>query len=209
MNNLLAPSILSSDFLHLGKALDLLERSEADLIHCDVMDGHFVPNLSFGPPVIRQIRAHASLPLDVHLMLSNPEAVLDQYIDAGAGWLSFQYETAVHHQRALSYIKSKGVKAGIVLNPSTPVESLRDILPDCDYVLLMSVNPGFSGQSFIPQITEKIKRLSRLRQNMACQDLMIEIDGGVNTDNISELKNTAPIFLSPVPQSFTARIRKQ
>ncbi|MFO7840669.1 MAG: ribulose-phosphate 3-epimerase [Fidelibacterota bacterium] len=217
MNNLLAPSILSSDFMQMGKTVDLLCGSDADLIHCDVMDGHFVPNLSFGPPLIRQIKDRSSLPLDVHLMITNPENVLDQYIDAGADWLSFQYEAAVHHQRALTYIKSRNVLAGIVLNPSTPVESLRDILPDCDYVLLMSVNPGFGGQTFIPQITEKIKRLARLRTNMACQDLMIEVDGGIDSDNISELKkygvnvfvSGSAIFTSKNPVSMIHEMKKK
>jgi ribulose-phosphate 3-epimerase len=189
MNNLLAPSILSADFMNLEKEIRILGSAGADLVHCDVMDGHFVPNLTFGPPVIKQIKAVSSLPLDVHLMITNPEAVLDQYIEAGADWLSFQYEAAIHHQRALSHIKKKGVNAGIVLNPGTAVENIRDLLPDCDYVLLMSVNPGFGGQSYIPQVDKKIRQLAAWRKEMGLNELLIEVDGGVGKENIRKLKD--------------------
>lgn len=188
MNNLLAPSILSADFMHLENEIRMLASAGADLVHCDVMDGHFVPNLTFGPPVIKQIKSISPLPLDVHLMITNPEAVLDQYIEAGTDWLSFQYEAAIHHQRALTHIRKKGLKAGIVLNPGTAVENIRDLLPDCDYVLLMSVNPGFGGQSYIPQVDKKIRQLAAWRKEMGLQALQIEVDGGVGLENINRLK---------------------
>ncbi|MDD3715942.1 MAG: ribulose-phosphate 3-epimerase [Candidatus Marinimicrobia bacterium] len=188
MKNLLAPSILSADFLRLGEELRMLEQAGADIVHCDVMDGHFVPNLTFGPPLIRQLKSAASLPLDVHLMISNPEAVLDQYLQAGADWLSFQYEAAVHHQRALNYIRKKGAKAGIVLNPGTSVDLIRDLLPDCDYVLLMSVNPGFGGQEYIPQVDSKIRRLAQMRKESGLQNLLIEVDGGLGLQNLERLR---------------------
>jgi len=187
MKNLLAPSILSADFLRLGEELRMLEQAGADIVHCDVMDGHFVPNLTFGPPLIRQLKSAASLPLDVHLMISNPEAVLDQYLQAGADWLSFQYEAAVHHQRSLNYIRKKGAKAGIVLNPGTSVDLIRDLLPDCDYVLLMSVNPGFGGQEYIPQVDSKIRRLAQMRKESGLQNLLIEVDGGLGLQNLERL----------------------
>lgn len=186
--NLIAPSILSADFMHLPDELRIIEAAGADLVHCDVMDGHFVPNLTFGPPLIRQIKAITSLPLDVHLMVTNPESVLDWYIEAGADYLSFQYEAAVHHQRTLNHIREKGVKAGIVLNPGTAVENIRDLLPYCDYVLLMSVNPGFGGQKYIPQVDNKIRQLAALREEYGLKELYIEVDGGLGSDNVRRLK---------------------
>lgn len=189
MKSLLAPSILSADFMRLGEEVRMLEQAGADIVHCDVMDGHFVPNLTFGPPLIRRLKSAASLPLDVHLMISNPEAVLDQYLQAGADWLSFQYEAAVHHQRTLNYIRKKGVKAGIVLNPGTSVELIRDLLQDCDYVLLMSVNPGFGGQEYIPRVDSKICRLAQMRKEAGLQDLLIEVDGGLGLQNLERLRN--------------------
>lgn len=188
MKNLIAPSILSADFMHLADELRIIESAGADLIHCDVMDGHFVPNLTFGPPLIRQIKAMSTLPLDVHLMVTNPESVLDWYIEAGADYLSFQYEAAIHHQRALNHIRENGVKAGIVLNPGTAVENIRDLLPYCDYVLLMSVNPGFGGQNYIPQVDKKINQLAALREDFGLKELYIEVDGGLGSDNIRRLK---------------------
>ncbi|MBW6458352.1 MAG: ribulose-phosphate 3-epimerase [FCB group bacterium] len=216
MKNLLAPSILSADFMNLEKEVRMLGSAGADLVHCDVMDGHFVPNLTFGPPVIKQIKAISPLPLDVHLMITNPEAVLDQYIEAGADWLSFQYEAAIHHQRALTHIRKKGVKAGIVLNPGTAVENIRDLLPDCDYVLLMSVNPGFGGQRYIPQVDKKISALTVWRREMGLQELLIEVDGGVGLENIARLKELgvnifvagSAIFHTPDPVKTMKEMKK-
>ncbi len=187
MNKLIAPSILSSDFMNIESEIRMLEKAGADIIHCDVMDGHFVPNLTFGPPIIKQLKAITSLPLDVHLMISNPEETLDQYIDAGADWLSFHYEAAVHPRQSLEYIKSKGVKAGIVIKPETPIVAVRELIPYCDFILLMSVNPGFGGQSYILRTNDKIKELNELKKTFKREDLIIEVDGGINADNISSL----------------------
>lgn len=195
-NGLLAPSILSARFTHLNEDIRLVDEAGADYIHCDVMDGHFVPNLTFGPPVIKQIRSVTNKPLDVHLMVSNPEAVADDYIEAGSDLLSFHYEAATHHQRLLTHIRSKNCKAGIALNPSTPIWVLEDIIPDLDFVLIMSVNPGFGGQSFIPQILDKISRLDNLRKEKNA-DFLIHVDGGVNSKNIKNIFDTgADVFIA-------------
>lgn len=187
MKNLLAPSILSSDFMNVEKEIRMLEKAGADIIHCDVMDGHFVPNLTFGPPIIKQLKAITSLPLDVHLMITNPEETLDQYIDAGADWLSFHYEAAVHPRQSIEYIKSKGVKAGIVIKPETPLAAIWELIPYCDFILLMSVNPGFGGQSYISQTDDKIKGLNEMKKTLKREDLIIEVDGGINAENISSI----------------------
>ena len=183
MNKLIAPSILSADFMNIEKEIRTLEKAEADWVHCDVMDGHFVPNLTFGPPVIKQIRKLTNLPLDVHLMISNPDETVDQYIEAGADWLSFHIEAANQPKALLKYIRGKGVKAGIVIKPKTSVDAIRDLLPDCDYVLIMSVEPGFGGQSYLESADTKALELSRLKMELDLPYL-IQIDGGIGLDNI-------------------------
>lgn len=183
MQKLIAPSILSADFMNIEKEIRMLEKAGADWIHCDVMDGHFVPNLTFGPPVIKKLRAITKLPLDVHLMINNPDATVDQYIDAGADWLSFHIEAAKHPKALLKYIKGKGVKAGLVIKPKTPVDAIRELLPDCDYVLIMSVEPGFGGQSYLESADTKALELSRLKMELDLPYL-IQIDGGIGLNNI-------------------------
>lgn len=184
---LLAPSILSADFLNLEDEIKLIERSGADIIHCDVMDGHFVPNLTFGPSIIKQIKNITTLPLDVHLMITNAEETIDSYIDAGADYISVHYEAVTHLNRLISHIKSKNIKAGVVLNPSTPIELISDIFPIIDYVLLMSVNPGFGGQTFIPTTIDKIKKFNKIKLKYNNDKILLEVDGGVSLQNSKTL----------------------
>ena len=171
----IAPSILSADFANLEAELKALE--ESDMVHLDVMDGHFVPNLTFGAPVIKKLRPHTSLPFDVHLMVTNPEAMLEAMADAGADIITVHAETAPHLDRLLDEIRELGCKAGVSLNPSTPEEVLNYVLEKIDQILIMSVNPGFGGQSFIESQLEKIQRVKEL---IAGRDIEIEVDGGIN-----------------------------
>lgn len=180
----LAPSILSSDLADLAGAVRLCEQGGADLIHVDVMDGHFVPNLSFGIPVIKSIKARTALPLDVHLMVSNPDRLLDEYVEAGASRVAVHWEASVHLDRLLGRIRDLGAAAGVVLNPSTPVEMVIDSLARLDFVLLMSVNPGFGGQAFLPHVLDKARRLQAMI-GKAGRTVEIEMDGGIDRDNIA------------------------
>ena len=184
--NLIAPSLLSADFLNLGRDIDMVNRSEADWFHCDIMDGRFVPNISFGIPVVQAISQLAEKPLDVHLMIVEPEKYFEAFAKAGADIITFHYEASKHVHRAVQQLKALGVKAGVVLNPHTPVAVLEDILCDLDLVLLMSVNPGFGGQKFIERTYDKIRKLRAMIDE---QDLntLIEVDGGVNTENAASL----------------------
>ena len=184
----LAPSLLAADLADIASALDICSRGGAELVHFDVMDGHFVPNLSFGIPVLRACARRTSLPIDVHLMVSNPGELLDDYLDAGAAWVSVHYEATVHLDRILSRIRSRGARPGIALNPTTPVEVLVDSLHLVDFVLLMSVNPGFGGQSFLPYTLSKARRL---REMIAQRGLAVEIemDGGIGPLNIAAARS--------------------
>src|SRR4029450_12808982 len=179
---LIAPSILSADFAALGDAIGAVERGGADLIHVDVMDGHFVPNITIGPPVVKSIRRVANVPLDVHLMIQDPDHYLDAFAEAGAAMLSVHVEVLPHLHRTVHAIKALGVKAGVVLNPSTPVNALEEIAGDVDFVLVMSVNPGFGGQTFIPRSESKVRAVRALLDR-AGNSAAVEIDAGIEQPN--------------------------
>ncbi|MDD1548610.1 ribulose-phosphate 3-epimerase [Riemerella anatipestifer] len=183
---LIAPSLLSADFGNLQRDIEMLNRSQADWFHVDVMDGRFVPNISFGFPIMKTIKEHARKFVDVHLMIVEPEKYVEEFIDNGADLVSVHYEACTHLHRTIKLIQSKGAKAGVVLNPSTPVSVLEDIVGEVDLVLLMSVNPGFGGQKFIENTYKKIKQTKDLILDQNATAL-IQIDGGVNTDNASKL----------------------
>ncbi len=182
----IAPSLLSADFLRLGEEIKAVEASGADMLHLDVMDGHFVPNITIGPAIVESIRKATALPLDVHLMIECPDHYLDDFIRAGADSLTVHVESCVHLHRTIDYIKSKHIRAAASLNPATPLCTLDHILPDLDMVLLMSVNPGFGGQHFIPFVLDKIRSLKTVIKERGLNAL-IEVDGGVKPDNAVEV----------------------
>lgn len=186
MSVLIAPSILSADFLNLGKDIEMLNNSDADWIHVDVMDGVFVPNISFGFPVIEAVASVAKKTLDVHLMITQPERYVERFVKAGAQYLSFHYEGSIHLHRTVQQVKEAGAKCGVVLNPHTSVGVLLDIMPDLDFVLLMSVNPGYGGQKFIPGSLRKIEAMRKLRDSLN-PDCLIEVDGGINEANAADV----------------------
>jgi ribulose-phosphate 3-epimerase len=177
----IAPSILSADFSKLGEEIKDVEIGGADYIHIDVMDGHFVPNITIGPLIVEAIRPITKLPLDVHLMIDNPDQYIEAFAKSGADYITVHFEACKHLHRTIQFIKSFGVKAGVVLNPATPVESIKHIISDVDMVLLMSVNPGFGGQAFIPEVLDKIRTLRKMIDDKGLQ-VEIEIDGGVNEE---------------------------
>ncbi len=182
----IAPSILSADFSRLGEEIREAEKTGVDLIHIDVMDGHFVPNITIGPPVVKAIRKITGLALDVHLMVEEPDRHIDAFAEAGSDIITVHIEASTHLNRSIRYIKDSGVKAGVSLNPATPLGGLDFILSEADMVLLMSVNPGFGGQEFIPSVMEKIKMLKDMIQRKGCR-AEIEVDGGVNVKNAGDV----------------------
>ena len=183
---ILAPSILASDYARLADQVAAAERGGAQLVHVDVMDGHFVPNITIGPPVVGWLHKATPLPLDVHLMIENADRYLQAFVDAGAAWISLHQEAVPHLQRQVAFLRERGVRAGVALNPATPIATLEEILPELDYVLVMSVNPGFGGQKFLPSSLDKIRRL-RARIDQRGLRTQIEVDGGVDAGNIRAL----------------------
>jgi ribulose-phosphate 3-epimerase len=182
----LLPSILSADFAHLADEVSAAERGGGTVIHVDVMDGHFVPNITLGPPVVRSLRKVTTLPLDCHLMIENPNEFIPAFAEAGANWVSVHYEACTHLHRSLELIAHHGMQAGVVLNPATRIEVLQEILPMVHHVLIMSVNPGFGGQQFIGFSLEKIRRLANLRRELGLA-FKIEVDGGVAHDTVAQV----------------------
>jgi ribulose-phosphate 3-epimerase len=190
----IAPSILSADFAHLADEIAAVEQAGADMVHVDVMDGHFVPNLTIGPPIVEALRKVTTLPLDVHLMMTNPDDFIGEFAEAGASYLTVHVEACPHLHRTIQSIKEKGVKAGVTLNPATPIGSVEEILPDVDLLLIMSVNPGFGGQRFIPGVLDKIRR-ARTMIDKSGRPVLLEVDGGVKVDNAGEIVNAGADIL--------------
>ena len=183
---ILAPSILSADFTNLSQQIRLVEMGGADWIHCDIMDGHFVPNITFGPFMVEAVKRVTKLPLNVHLMIENPHKYIQDFIKAGANSILIHHEEVVHLNNVMNQIKKLGAKAGVVINPSTPVNLLRDVIEYADLVLIMSVNPGFGGQSFIKNSLRKIEEAVKLREEMKA-DFLIEVDGGIDHSNTEDI----------------------
>lgn len=213
---MIAPSVLSADFSRIGADIDMITRAGADILHLDVMDGHFVPNITFGPKMVADIRKLTKLPLDVHLMISEPEKYVDEFVKAGADWVSVHFEASKHLNRLVNQVRDAGAKAGVVINPATPVNVLEEILPYIDFVLLMSVNPGFGGQKFIKTSVEKAKKLSEMIKKMGL-DVMIEMDGGIGPANIKMLSDAGvnvfvagnAVFGATDPAAVIAEMKKQ
>jgi len=193
----IAPSLLSANFSNLEADIKTVESGGAHLLHIDVMDGHFVPNITLGPVVVAAINKVASIPLDVHLMIENPGDYVDAFIDAGADYLTVHAEATAHLHRVLQKIKARGIKAGVSLNPHTPLSAIEEVLDDLDLILIMSVNPGFGGQSFIPNTINKLQRLQNLLKEKNARHIEIEVDGGIKLENIKEVSDAGcDIFVS-------------
>jgi ribulose-phosphate 3-epimerase len=214
MKKQIAPSILSADFSRLGEEIKAVEKAGADLIHVDVMDGHYVPNITIGPGVVSSLRKTTSLPFDVHLMIEDPDRYIDVFVEAGSNIITVHAEAVIHLHRTVQIIKQKGVKAGVSLNPSTPLACVEEILPDIDLLLIMTVNPGFGGQKFISGMLPKIRKARELAQARGLK-MAIEVDGGVTAENIGTLAEAgadtfvagAAIFGSPSYSDTIARMK--
>ncbi len=214
MHHLVAPSLLAANFLELRKDVETVNNSQADLFHLDVMDGHFVPNITFGFSIIKQIKSIAQKPLDVHLMIEKPEQYITEFKNAGADWLSIHYESCKHLHRTIQQIKSLDMKAGVVINPHNNIELLTDIIPEADFVLIMSVNPGFGGQKFIVNSYNRIRKLAKLKQTLN-PELLIEVDGGVDEHNAGALLNAganilvagSSVFNAQNPESYISKLK--
>lgn len=200
----IAPSILAADFSKLADEVSRAEDAGADIIHIDVMDGHFVPNLTIGPVVVSCLKKATSLPLDVHLMIEGPDRYIEAFADAGASWITVHAETGYHLHRTLSYIREKGIKPGIALNPSTPVENIKLVLGQADLVLIMSVNPGFGGQEFIPFSIPKISAVKKMADSIG-KDIDIEVDGGITLENVQDVVRAGATVLVMGTAIFRAK----
>jgi ribulose-phosphate 3-epimerase len=213
---LIAPSILSADFARLAEQVALVQQAGAKMIHVDVMDGHFVPNLTIGPPVVKSLRAATDLLLDCHLMIESPDRYSPAFVAAGAGIVTVHQEACPHLHRSVQLIRAEGAKAGVAINPATPISTLEHVLPDLHLVLVMSVNPGFGGQQFLPLALEKIEALRRVREDRELS-FKIEIDGGVSLDNVSAIVNAgadilvagSSIFGTPDPASAVVSMQER
>ena len=214
MSVLIAPSILSADFAALGDAVAAAERGGADLIHVDVMDGHFVPNITIGPAVVASLKRVATVPLDVHLMIEEPDRYIEAFAEAGAAMISVHVEAVRHLHRTVHAIKALGVKAGVVLNPATPIVAIQEIAADVDYVLVMSVNPGFGGQTFIPRSESKVREVRALLDGVG-NSALVEIDGGIDQHNVGRVVSAgariivagSAVFHSPDPERATRELK--
>ena len=214
----IAPSLLSANFSNIEKDIKILEEGGADLLHLDVMDGHFVPNITFGPFIIKAIKDVANIPLDVHLMIENPGDYVDAFCDAGADYLTVHVEAAPHLHRVIQQIKAKGVKAGVSLNPHTPLSAIEEVLGDLDMILIMSVNPGFGGQSFIENTIDKLRRLKKmLIAHGVYQQIEVNVDGGIKLANIKEVSDAgcdvfvsgSGIFKADDPQEMIRKMKDE
>ncbi len=211
----IAPSILSADFADLKKDIEIVEHGGADILHVDVMDGHFVPNLTIGPPVVKALKKYTALPLDVHLMMTNPDQFIEKFAESGANYLSVHTEVCYHLHRTIHAIKEQGMNAGVSLNPATPLCVLDEILEDVDMILIMSVNPGFGGQAFLPLCVPKIQRLRQKLDALGLDQVEIEVDGGISLANIREVVDAgatvivsgSAIFNAPDPVDMIRKMK--